>query len=307
MTIVGFDPSVLLSYYASKLPRDPSATIPNPQSAASGDSKPKDTSGTLPPWDVRAKQPTAQQKNSEALSDAKFIDFKVQDLSQLGSKGTAAADNARLYALYQAMNRLSTLASMASNKDAPSGTLAGLDRRFQSGLAEVYNFLDGQTFDNINVIPGVKTDRVTTNVAIPLTTPTYLGGAVVKGDVFQAVPGLTGNETITITVTKGGVATPVSVDLSTITGTLSLDNIAAAFNNALSANGMVTRFHRVEVGYADPGKDKSFGLEIDGSTNESVSFAASNAAPAVYIAGTSGSGADMAGGWSNSPASTMRR
>ncbi len=295
MAIVGFDTSILTSYYAARMARPVPGSMANPQSAASADDKPKDTSGVLPPWDARAKQPTTEQKNTKALSDDKFIALSNADLSELRDDGTAAADNARLYALYQAMNRLSTLASMASNKDAPAGTLAGLDRRFQSGLTEVYGFLDKQTFDNVTVIPGTKTDRVSTSVSIPPVTSTYVGGVAVKGDVFQAVPGLSASQTITITVTKNGVATPVAVDLSTISGTLSLDNIAAAFNNALAANGMVTRFHRVEIGHADPGKDKSFGLEIEGTFNEHISLSASNAQAAVYLAGTSGSGADQSG------------
>lgn len=292
---VGFDTSILVNYYAARMARPVPGSIPNPQNSTSADTKPKDTTGVLPPWDAKAKQPTAQQKHTEALSDSKFITLTNSDLSALKDDGTAAADNSRLYALYQAVNRLSTLASMASDKATPAGTLAGLDRRFQAGLSEVYDFLDSQKFDNLTVIPGLKTDRVSTSVSIPPPSSTYVGGVAVKGDVFQAVPGLTGAEKITLTVTKNGTATPIVVDLSTIQGTLSLDNIAAAFNSALAANGMVSRFHRVEIGEAAPGKDKSFGLEIEGSFNEQISLGASDAQAAVYMAGTSGSGADQSG------------
>src|SRR5262249_1185301 len=130
----------------------------------------------------------------------------------------------------------------------------------------------------------------TSSIAVPPPTATYTGGVAVTGDVFQAVPGLSASQTLTLTMTKNGVATNMNVDLSQIQGTLNLDNIASAINSTLAANGFTTRFHRVEIGDAAPGATKSFGFEIDGISTEKLTMTASDAQAAVYMAGTTGTG-----------------
>ena len=51
-------------------------------------------------------------------------------------------DNQKLFSLYSAVNNLAYLAKMAQGATETPGQLAGLNARFQTGLAQVQQYLD---------------------------------------------------------------------------------------------------------------------------------------------------------------------
>ena len=64
------------------------------------------------------------------------------------------------------------------------------------------------------------------------------------------MPGLSTADHFTISVVKAGVTTDVVIDLTNVTGPLTLDNINAYVNQQLSSAGFATRFTRVQTGGA---------------------------------------------------------
>jgi len=296
MAIVRFDTTTILNYYASQLIQN--GLRQSAQTAASvtasAAAKSAEAAGT-PPWAETGVAKSDSKKLNEVLAASSFVKFDATELRQLTSKGGTAADAKRLFALYQAVDMLATLAKHAATDKTVAGQLNALDTRFQTGLGEIRSFLDGQSFDNLTVLAGVKTSYTTTTTAIPLTKTSYTGGTVVKGDVAQAVSGLAGDETFTITVKRGGDTITVPIDLANVAGTLSLDNIASYINGQLQAYDVNSRFHRTAIGQEDSAGNKSFGLMIAYASGETIAFAADAAKPAVYVAGNTGADGNASG------------
>jgi len=60
-------------------------------------------------------------------------------------------DNQKLFSLYSAVNTLAYIAKMAQKGTATSGQLAGLNDRFQTGLAQVQQYLGTTGFNNFKL------------------------------------------------------------------------------------------------------------------------------------------------------------
>ncbi len=308
MPIGSFDPSLLANYYFAKLPLASSATARKPQAA-----------GPLPPWDISVKPPAQEVADVNARSSDPYFDPKDRALfssdgagsnsgSQLealmskrlsapGDAGSAnAEDNHKLFALYQALTRLEYLAKMANRDGTVDGQRPGLDKYFQDGLQQVLSYVDKASFNGLNVMAGAKSSSTESSVVVPYAPYTYTGNGVMPHSGWSAaVPGVSSSDSFTVSVTKGGVTTDVGINLADVSGTLSLDNISALVNQKLSDAGFTTRFARVQTGGSIAKDTATWGLRINNSSNEAISLSSDAATPALYIAGTSGTGADQQG------------
>ena len=312
MAIVGLDSSVLLGYYAAKLPVTASQVPNSPLSH---------TQTQTPPWNIAL--PKQQIEDVKARSTDPYFDPK--DTTLLGKSGSTAAnagseleailnstlskssvatgantalsnDNDKLFALYKALNRLDYIAQMANRDGTVSGQLPGLNQSFQTGLSQILSFMNKAQFSNLTVMPGQKTASAQATVSIAYPHTNYVGGALV-GDsaVFQPIPGISSDENFTISVAKGGNTTDVAIDLSNISGPLTIDNVDAYMNQQLQAAGFGTRFTRVQTGGSIPDGNASWGIQIAELPTESVSLSSAAATPAVYVAGASGNSTDQQG------------
>lgn len=275
------DLSSLGDYYSAK------STLANTSSSSSttsGVSTVTDTV-TVPPWDETKDTKTDSAKLVDALQTTNFIQttgnyFNTSDVSD---------DLKKLYTAYLALSKLQAIAAKAADDSTVSATLNGLDKTFQKGLSQVYDYLDSQTFDQLTLIEGEKRPSTKTTLAVPRNLVSqYTTGVLVKGNYDDPL-NLTGTETFNVAVKKNGVTTNVAIDLSNVTGPLTLDNVASYINDQLAANNVVTRFARNKIA------DGEFGFVVNGVETESVSFSATSATPTVYVAGVSGSGTDAAG------------
>jgi hypothetical protein len=310
VVIIGFDTSALLNYYAAKLPLTAS------RSAVS------QTPRQIPPWDFSVKKLPQERVDAQARSSEPYFDPKDRSLfsktdtatsaqSQLAAllKTTLArettlargnpllaADNNKLFALYNAINRLDTIAKMANGEETADGTRPGLDRDYQDGLDQVLEFLKTAEFTNLAVLTGKKASSVTSLGTIPYAKLNYTGGALVKsGDVLDPLPGVTSADSFTISITKAGVTTDVVIDLADIQGALTLDAINAHVNDELKAAGFATRFKRVQTGGDLTEGTATWGIEIKAVGGEAVELSSSQAAPAVYVAGSTGNSDNLQG------------
>jgi hypothetical protein len=310
VAIIGFDTSALLNYYAARLPL----------TASRGDVAP--TPRQIPPWDFSIRKPPQERAEAAARSSEPYFDPKDRSLfaktdaeasaqSQLAallkttlaresplSRGNPSlgADNNKLFALYNAFNRLDTIAKMANRDETPDGTRPGLDRDYQVGLDQVLEFLKTAEFANLAVLTGKKASSVTSLGTIAYAKLNYTSGPLAKSaDVLSPLPGVSTADSFTISITKGGVTTDVVIDLADVPGALTLDNINAHVNDQLEAAGFATRFKRVQTGGDLTEGTATWGIEIKQTPGEGVELSSSQATPAVYVAGSTGRGDNLQG------------
>jgi hypothetical protein len=298
--ITGFDSSILLNYFSSRA-----------SSGTSSLTQPKIPSNVVSdptPWETPNKTP-AELQDAQALTTTRFLDLSNPALigSATTDAGRAEQDAQKLFAIYKGLDRLTYIAGMAARDTTSDGQLPGLNTRFQAGLDEVLKYISGASFNNFTLLSGDKTSSVVSSAAVPQSQTSYAGGIVVKGTaLFQPVPNLSASDSFKITVTKGGVATDVNIDLSQVQGPLTLDNITSYVNSQLSDAGFATRFKRVVVSdtppdasktdtsktdtkFVDPITYETFGLQIKTTATEKISLSAAAAKPAIYLAGSTGS------------------
>jgi hypothetical protein len=285
VTFAGLDSSTLLSYYQSKLPIAPSTgTLTSATQAANSA-----TANDNPPWE---KTPPAQQaRDAQVLGITNFVDTSNVPLSAGTTTGQKTEqDNQKLFALYTAVNNLSYLASMSTRDGMTDGQMAGFNARFQEGLQQVEDYVANTTFNNITLQASTPSASVTSTAGIGFGGFTYDTRTLSTNDnLDNPLPGLSTDESFTVTVKKGGVSTGVPIDLSQVNGPLTLDNVISYVNQQLSAAGFASRFQRtITKGTIDDPSNASYGLSVTPAGSEQVSLSSPDATPALYVAGNSG-------------------
>jgi hypothetical protein len=291
MAAITIDSSVLLNYYAAKLPLSSSQVPASP--LASSSTSAATTAAETPPWE-NLNQPTTQAADAQVLNTTNFVDVDNANLTP-GSSTDAKLDqdNQKLFALYNGINSLTQLAGLSQASTATAGQMAGYNTRFQTGLAQIQNFLSTTTFNNFTLQSGTPSASATSTVSIPFPTFGYQGATVVSdANAANPLSDVSASQSFDISVTKGGATTDVPIDLSQVQGGLTLDNIVSYVNQQLSTAGFSTRFQRVFTqGSIDDPTTASYGISITSAPGETVSLSSAAATPALYIAGSSGSAA----------------
>jgi len=279
--LTSFDPSTLLGYYQSKLPVAPqqSTGVSQTKSATTNDN---------PPWE--ATPPAQESRDAQVLATTDFLDTSKVPLTATSADAKTEEDNQKLFALYTAVNNLSYLAGMANRDGMTAGQLAGFNTRFQAGLQQVRDYIAGTTFNNFTLQPASPSSSATGTAGVAFGSFTYDTRTLTTDANLQtALPGLDAGQRFTITVNKGGTATDVNIDLSQVSGALTLDNVVSYVNQQLSAAGFSSRLHKsLTKGTIDDPTNASYGIEVAPSGSETLSFSSPDAAPALYVAGNSG-------------------
>lgn len=281
------DPAVLQGFFNAQTTLALSSRRAGANALASTSSL---SSGVVPPWDPKAPQPRETERLIAALRTEKFVDFDDAGFDRDG----VPEDHKKLFGLYKALNTLSIIANEAADKDTSATRLAGYDRRFQIGLAQFTDALASTSFDALTLMTGKKSDYMESPLAVPRDRSQFATRALRIGDPEIALEGITGTESFTIRVRKNNVDTDVLIDLSTLSGAANISNIAKLMNDSLAAAGMVTRVTRAEVGVAESGAPRKWGLKIEGVSTEQLNFIPAAANPAIYAVAAIGSG-DSAG------------
>lgn len=292
ITLASFDPSTLLGYYQSRLPTAPSTGTATSRAQAAKSATAQDA----PPWE--AKSAVKEARDAEVLATTNFLDTAKVPLGKgITADAKTEQDNQKLFALYTAVNNLSYLASMSKRDDMTAGQLAGFDARFQGGLQQIRDYVANTTFNNFTLQAAAPTASATSGAGTAFGTYTYktrtlAGDAALDGPLS----GLSAGQSFTISVKKGGVTTDIAIDLSQVGGPLSLDNVIGYVNQQLSAAGFASRFHRtVTKGTIEDPKNASYGLEVAPAGTETLTLSAASSAPAIYVAGNSGTSAPSGG------------
>ncbi len=283
--LTGFDPSTLLSYYQSRLPTAPSAGF----AASAARTAKSATANDAPPWEAKA-QPQ-ESRDADVLATKNFLDLGDVPLNG-GTTADAKTeqDNQKLFALYNAVNNLSYLASMSKRDGMTAGQLSGFNARFQDGLQQIRDYVAKTSFNNFTLQSATPSASTTSAAGIAFGSYSYETRTLTgNSHIGDALPGLDPSQSFTVSVKKAGVTTDVPIDLSQVNGTLSLDNVISYVNQQLSAAGFSSRFHRtITKGTIDEPKNASYGMEVAPAGSETLTLSAASSAPALYVAGNSG-------------------
>ena len=293
-SIGGLDSSVLLGYYQTQLSSSPSSisAATNQNAALLGQQKAGATSNDNPPWDTPNTNDAKQ--DAKVLSTTNFLNTSNVPLSAGATTDSKMEqDNQKLFSLYSAVNTLAYIAKMAQSAKATSGQLAGLNDRFQTGLAQVQQYISSTSFNNFTLQAAKPSNQVTSTATVPFSGFTYATKQLVTNtNLNSALPGLSSSSAFTISVKKGATTTDVAIDLSQVQGGLTLGNVISYINGQLSAAGFSTRFQKTERGGTTTSDtNATYGLQVSPGGNESISFSAT-ATPALYMVGSTGSASD---------------
>ncbi len=289
-SIGGIDSSVLLGLYQSQLAASPSAiAAANMQQQQLAATQAQGaTAADNPPWNTPNTNDAAQ--DAKVLGTTNFLDTSNVPLAAgATSDSKMEQDNQKLFSIYSAVNTLAYLAKMAQSPTETSGQLAGLNARFQSGLAQVQQYLTSTSFNNFN-LQALKPSNTTSSTAnIAFSNFTYATKQLVtNSNLANALPGVSASSSFTIGIKKGGVTTNVPIDLSQVQGTLNLTNIVTYINSQLSAAGFSTRFQKTQQGGTTTSDaTATYGLQITPGGTEQVSLSAAST-PSLYLVGSSG-------------------
>src|SRR5476649_1966214 len=290
-SIGGIDSSLLLGLYQSQLAASPSAIAAGNVQAAQFAASQNQNSATAkdnPPWNTPNTNDAAQ--NAKVLGTTNFLNTSNVPLSAGASTDAKMEqDNQKLFSLYSAVNTLAYIAKMAQSSTDTSGQLAGLNNRFQTGLAQVQQYLGSTSFNNFNLQAAKPSASVTSTAGIASGGFTYATQQLVtNSNLNNALPGLSASDSFTIGIKKGGVTTNVAIDLSQVPGTLNLGNIVSYINTQLSAAGFSTRVQKTQQGGTTTSDaTATYGLQVSPGGVEQVSFSAAST-PSLYLVGNSG-------------------
>ncbi len=248
----------------------------------------------VPPWLVNDQgNQTLAHRINEVRNLTSFIDRNAPQVAAAGDNPDARTT----FILFDALRKLETLALYAAEDATPTASLARLDAQFQKGLAEVRDFVESADTKDLTLLTGQQVTNVEPDIDLGTDSYSFTGRAVATGTRDDPLPGLTGTETFQINITKNGTTDTITVDLSQITGPLSINAIVNLANQqiaavplldangqpVLDANGQpVPKFvTRLEV-VSDANYDHA--IKVAGTSTETVSFTPGATAPTVYVA-----------------------
>src|ERR1700761_6133530 len=213
--------SLLLGYYQAQIASSPSSIAAANATNTSAASTTTDsaTANDVLPWNEA--QPSQIAEQAQLLSTTNFLNTSNVPLTPgATSDAKTEQDNQKLFSLYNAANTLSQLATMAQSSTATSGQLAGLNDRFQTGLAQIQKYLGTTTFNNYNMQLATPASSTTSTAGINFANYTYYTKQLVtNSNLSAALPGVSASSNFNIAIKKGGTTTNVPIDLSQVQGT----------------------------------------------------------------------------------------
>lgn len=231
----------------------------------------------IAPWEIRQSISSLASKVNQVRGMKKLlIDDPRQDHVKLAGDDRTSR---QLFVLYKALSNLETLARYSAEKNTSLSSLARLSTQFQSGMAEVDEYMKTLELDQMDLFFGKKASSTTSQTGLGKNTASWIGPVIQKGASNDPITGIVGNEIFDITITNSGGSSGVfTIDLSEISGDVSVNSLVDHINTILDAQGtFMTRF---EVKKND---DNDFSLGISGSSLEDVKFTPQGAEPALYV------------------------
>lgn len=246
---------------------------------------------TTPPW----KDASAQSSDSAQLAAIKRLG-SIIDKPPGSGIGALPDDVQTSFTAYKALDRLRVLAEQAARATTGSTERTRLDTLFAKGLSDLQTFLGQASADKLDLSFGLPTRRAE-SVGVALHSALDIKGEGMLAARDTPIPGMSGAERFTITLSKPGTTDTVSVDLSGTPQPPTLDSISDAINAAIAAiplrNPDGSLFIDPVTGQTSPKwlahfvPDKStdkWGFALRNPALEHVSISQDNAPDAIVVA-----------------------
>jgi hypothetical protein len=277
--IYGIDSSLLLSYYAAKTAQ---RTV---TSSAASTAKTGQDSEIEPPWNTPQPDKGLANRINSVTNLDNFIDLNSDGVKAAGDN----VDDQALFAVYEALLKTRILAEYAADDNTVTGVLPSLDTKFQGALNDINAYLGSAPTKDAVILPGQKSDEVTSRAVSARTDYNYAGRAQVLAS-DTPLPGLTSADGFTMTLGKGGNTDTITVDFSEIAGDITMQSIADLANQKIAAltdldeDGNTVERYRTRLTVTSPGTGLT-AMGVRGFVGETLTLAA-DTEPSLAIAGT---------------------
>ena len=179
---------------------------------------------------------TLNERIREVREITNFIDLNAPNLEAVEDN----VDQTATFVLFNALSNLRTLAEFASEDRTPLTSLARLDEQFQTGISQVRDYLSSTELDQLDIFLGDRESSVEATTRTGRNQTDATGSFIVgdlngSGNADAVVPGLTGTEVFTVSIEKAGETDDIVVDLSGISGDLTLAAVRDHINAQIEA------------------------------------------------------------------------
>nr|WP_221230632.1 transcriptional regulator [Brevundimonas variabilis] len=250
------------------------------------------------PWSAGAKVPDQSASLRAALAGRRVIN---EGTTQLDLPG-ASNDYKKLFALYQGLETLRGLTARAGVRGISGSEQALLAKRFEAGIAEVSAYLDANRLEGVRLTQGVSQSTSKTTAGVARDSTKVITAGIHEGGLTDAVAAFQGDVAFNISVTSlSGQTSTIALDLAELgAAPRTLEAVVNYANDKLAAAGVETRLGYTPI--ASPTKVVTYGsakvtlpdgparysLTLNGSSTETVAFAAARTADAVYVVQSAG-------------------
>ncbi len=243
------------------------------------------------PWSSAGQRlaPTQDQLVRSALAGKSAISTSAVLTS------TRNEDAQSLFALYNGLTSLSALASKAALKTTTDFDRSQLQSAFAKQLAEAQSYVEKIDLQKVTLVKGAKLTKEDSALVLARNSSQYVTGVVQDGAFDAPVSTLAGDVKFNVTISRSTGSSTVAIDLADMGATpRTMSNIADFVNTKLKDAGSNATFAAVRVGTPNASgriEADTFGFKITTISTEKISFSAQTSAPALVVAGSTGSGA----------------
>ncbi|NOZ42568.1 MAG: hypothetical protein GXP02_05300 [Alphaproteobacteria bacterium] len=281
-TLTGITTDLLGAYFNAKMVTNTVVAIQN-TSLKSGRGP-----AVITPWDSPNNQfrTTLAGKFNAVRGKTNFINLNTKAVTQTQNK-----DKKALFALYLALNDLKTVADYAAASSTPTALLGGLNSQFRSGLAQVENFVRSAPVDKLTLMFGKMKSTIQSGISLGKNNPDIMGATLPVISKDQVIPNLVGNEVFTLKLDRLTSFDNITMDLSKVSGPLTLTNIVNYLNTTINAvtvpgtNGVPISKYTSRFAVVEVSKGK-FALKFNAKGGEKATLTAQTSEPALYVTGS---------------------
>jgi len=208
-------------------------------------------------------------------------------------------DQLTSFALFRSLLRLQDIVEFAALETTTDSTRRRLDTRFQEGLDETRAFLATAETNSLTFFEGSRASDADATVRLDEAESDFQGSFAFVSDTAP-IEGLTGTEVFEVNISRPtGDPDVITVDLSGLSGDLSLTNVVDYINTQIEASLLLDEFGqpvldadgntqansqtRFQV-RQDTGGTGRYGIFVNATVTETVRLTATSAAPSLFVA-----------------------